>query len=347
MVSKAFVSCSMADSVNPETYTVINLITNVMDKGYHAVTATKVCERIAGDPKALEAVNQLYAGPLNPLPPTEYSTVPSEKVNVERLLHFDRDVDIRRVRSILSFNSFSTPSLGPGLPRSEDDMGDWNPSSLFLLPSLFNHSCSPNAFCYNLGDVMIIRASCDIPTGNEVFLDYVAKGDSYISRGKNACLASLLGSCNCPLCTRDRQIGEAVCKQREQLSNTIKSSNTALAIRSHIKKLEETFKGYPASDQYAMLSAHTKLEEHYRASSDYVNVLQALFKRLEYMGFEVMDTSLRGTLARGDRKTLPIKLVTIAGSPASYSLGSPGVNARISIHSVFAGQFDDMTRAAK
>ncbi|KIO27491.1 hypothetical protein M407DRAFT_73166 [Tulasnella calospora MUT 4182] len=348
VVSKAFVSCSMDDSANPETHTIINLITNRMDKGYRAVTATKVAERIAGNPKAADAVDQLYAGPSNRLPPSEYNTAPSEKVNVARLLHFDRDVDIRRIEGVLTFNSFATPSLGPARSRSEDKIDEQlHPSSLFLLPSLFNHSCSPNAFWYCLGDVMMIRATCDIPAGNEVFLSYTRGGDSYISRAKDSCLASLLGSCNCSLCTRDRQAGEAVCKQREQLGSKINLGNTDLAIRSHIKKLDETFKDYPTSDRYAVIEAYIELQNHYKARSDYVNVLWTLFKRLEYMGLKVMDTTVRGVLSSSDRDALPIKLVTIGGSQAGSSLGQVGVNACVNIHHVFVGEFDDIARAAK
>ncbi|KAG8957894.1 hypothetical protein FRC05_009509, partial [Tulasnella sp. 425] len=78
VVSKAFAFCAL-DPANPEVYAAINLITNIVDSGFRAVVAIRVAELIAGNPRAVDAINQLYAGPANE-PPSQFSTVPSGKI---------------------------------------------------------------------------------------------------------------------------------------------------------------------------------------------------------------------------------------------------------------------------
>ncbi|KIO27494.1 hypothetical protein M407DRAFT_23307 [Tulasnella calospora MUT 4182] len=347
VVSKAFVFCSKDDFAKPETFSILNLITNCMDVGYGAINPTQAAERIAGDPQAANALNQLYAGPTYEPPPSEYSVAPPGKVNVSRLLRFDEDVHIGRIQGVLSFNSFTVQSLGPGESMPKDTSRHLDTSALFPLPSLFNHSCSPNAHWYCLKDIMIVRATCDIPAGNEVFLSYGGAGDSYLSRAKESCLARLLGSCNCFLCTRDRQAGESVCKQREKIASKISSCTTILAVRSHIKKLDETFKGYPTADRYAMFTANMKLANISQSSSNLDEVLRTLFKCLEYLGLKVTDTSFRGALPLSSRDSLPVKLATIGGSRTGPLLGPLGVDACIAIRNTFGGALNDKARAAK
>ncbi|KAG8897734.1 hypothetical protein FRC00_003862 [Tulasnella sp. 408] len=308
-----------------------------------------VVERIAGSPKAADIVEQLYAGPSYSPPPSKYSIAPPGKVDVARLLHFNRDVDIGRIEGVLHINSFSPQSLRPSdflIERVEVEE-ELVPCSLYLLPSLFNHSCSPNASWYTLGDVMIIRAICDIPAGDEVFLSYGPEGDSYLSRAKSNCLARVLGSCNCALCVRDRQAGESVCNQREQISAKIQSCTTISAALSHIKNLEGTFKGYAAADQYAMFMANKKLADLYIANSNLDDGIRTLFKRLGYLGLKVTDTSLRGPLPGSSQTTLPIKLAATEGSHAKRSLERDGVDLCLYISTTFGVDFKDPIRESK
>ncbi|KAG9046747.1 hypothetical protein FS837_003768 [Tulasnella sp. UAMH 9824] len=347
VVSKAFISCTKNDYANPELCSFTNFIKYKGEVSYGAVAATKVAERIAGSPNAADAVEQLYAGPSNSLPPSKYSIAPSGKVDVARLLQFNRDVDIRRIEAVVNYNAFGTQSLQPSnflIERVEAE--ELDARSLFLLPSLFNHSCLPNAFWYCLGDVMIIRATCNIPAGDEVFLSYGAEGDSYLSRGEDSYFR-LLGSCNCPLCVRDRQAGESVCNQREQISTDVESCTTISAVLSHIKKLEETFKGYASADQYSMFMANEQLANLYISNSNIDDGLRTLFKRLEYLGLKVTDTSLRGPLPGSSQTTLPIKLTAIGGSYAGKLLGQSGVDLCLYISNAFGEDFNDQIRASK
>ena len=44
---------------------------------------------------------------------------------------------------------------------------------IWLLPSLINHSCVPNAVRLYIGEICIVRALTDIPKGSEVFVSYL------------------------------------------------------------------------------------------------------------------------------------------------------------------------------
>ncbi|KAG8959232.1 hypothetical protein FRC05_007977, partial [Tulasnella sp. 425] len=344
VVSKAFSFCAL-DAANPEVYTVINPITDSEDSGFSAVAATRIAERIAGNPKAVDAINQLYAGPAHE-PPSQFKTVPSEKVNVARLLNFDEDVDIGRIQSVVTFNAFASESLKiRGIVPKPELPVHLKPNGLFLIPSLFNHSCAPNSYHYCLGDFKILRATCDIRAREEIFISYGPEGNSYFSRVKSPVMAKLLPDCNCSLCIRDRKVGEAVCERRDRISNEISSCTTASAVQSQIKKLQETFKGYANADQEAMVDAYLALETLYRDRFDYPNALATIFKGLQYVGLQVMDTSLRGALPPKSRDALPIKLVTTAGSRTGGILKHIGVDGCIMVQGIFESV--DKVRAAK
>ncbi|KAG8995509.1 hypothetical protein FRB90_000168 [Tulasnella sp. 427] len=346
MVSKAFVSCPSDDYANPEIFTTINLITNRMDMGYRAVMATKVAERIAGCPDAINSLNQLYAGPGGTPPLSNFEPVQPSKIDLPRLLNFQENLDVERTEAILSFNGFSIHPFGPGGSQSENANASMDSCGLFLLPSLFNHSCSPSAFWYCLGDVMVIRACGDIPVGNEVLISYGAGGASHASRGKNSCLARLLGSCSCSLCARDRQAEDAICNQREEISSKISTCTTASAVRVIITQLEKTFQGYPQADQYDMFTAYMKLSVIYKANGDHIKAIQSVFKCLEFGGLKVLDTSVRGSLPSSNGQTSrTIELAIVERSRIGPSLGQM-VDICVGVHNAF-GELGDVVRAAR
>ncbi|KIO27502.1 hypothetical protein M407DRAFT_47568, partial [Tulasnella calospora MUT 4182] len=210
LVSKAFVSVFPDDYDPPEILLIQNLITMSVNYGCGASLGTKVAERIAGDPACARLVYDLYAGPTLPPPPSTYVLDRAPTTGAENYLEFDTPVDIARIEGVLSFNAFR-PS---GLPLPSEKESD-HPSALFLLPSLFNHSCNPNAVWVCYGDVMVIRAMRDIPKGSEAFISYRPGDASFIKREEN--LRHYFDKCTCELCILDRADGEAACKRRETL----------------------------------------------------------------------------------------------------------------------------------
>jgi tetratricopeptide (TPR) repeat protein len=71
-------------------------------------------------------------------------------------------------------------------------------AGVWPLPSFMNHSCAPNAHRINVGQVMLIFASKDIPSGSEVTIKYY---DTLIPKKDRAAFASKRGyACNCARC---------------------------------------------------------------------------------------------------------------------------------------------------
>lgn len=87
-------------------------------------------------------------------------------------------------------------------------------SALFILTSLTNHSCTPNAIWRSYGDLMVLRARADIPRGAEVFLPY---GSGQGEEGKRALSKHFAKGCDCELCTLDKLDGVVKVRQRERL----------------------------------------------------------------------------------------------------------------------------------
>ena len=88
---------------------------------------------------------------------------------------------------------------------------------IWLLPSLTNHSCVPNAVRLYIGDICVIRALSDIPKGGEVFVSYLplalipdVKSRSQFLRFK----------CDCNLCVFERRY-----EHREEIQQLIQLHN--------------------------------------------------------------------------------------------------------------------------
>jgi len=69
---------------------------------------------------------------------------------------------------------------------------------VWALPSFMNHSCAPNAHRINVGSIMLVFASKDLPAGSEVTIKYY---DTLIPKADRDAFAKRRGySCNCVRC---------------------------------------------------------------------------------------------------------------------------------------------------
>ncbi|KAG8957989.1 hypothetical protein FRC00_003222 [Tulasnella sp. 408] len=310
LVSKAFVSAFPDDCDPPEIFLIQNLVNMTAKYGCGASLGTKVAERIAGDPACARLVYDLYAGPTLPPPPSTYLLERVPVLGVQNYLEFETPVDIARIERVLSFNAFRPTGLPlPGPSQEESD----HPSALFLLPSLFNHSCNPNvaAVCY--GDVMVLRAMRDIPKGSEAFFSY-RQGDpaSFIKRQEG--LRHHLDKCPCDLCTLDRADGEAACKRRKTLEGKISSWDTVDKARRGIQNLEQTYKKRRSHHDPTMTHAYFHLAQVQQKQGDFMGFFHSAISTLQQAGLAIIDKSVKGSI-RADphlvtddisiRKTVP------------------------------------------
>jgi tetratricopeptide (TPR) repeat protein len=118
-------------------------------------------------------------------------------------------VDVFRVHDIMSRNAF-----GPGSQYGEE--GARNASTgLWIHAAYINHSCVPNAKKEYTGDLMVLRATKPIKTGEEIFHSYDESLD-YEVRQK-ALMTTWGFECHCELCDAEKADGQAVRDKRMEL----------------------------------------------------------------------------------------------------------------------------------
>ena len=184
---------------------------------------SSLIDRLRDDPSTVPLVEALYGGPT--YPPTgsfSWSSIVSRPFDPNDDVA-SLNLDVSRLEHICSFNwlvhlhwscsiivnnshglvdSFSLTSYG------EDDHSI-HPSqrradALFLLASIFNHQCVPNALHDFCRDVMIIRATAPIRQGEEVFVSYYPVTESKQSREDFFRPIFEGGKCPCEYCKLER-----------------------------------------------------------------------------------------------------------------------------------------------
>jgi hypothetical protein len=117
-----------------------NFLTKKLDSSTQTSTINRVVSKIASNPHLGPLVLELDAGKQYPTPALEYLRAPSLPLAYsDDSLSYLLDIDVARIEGICSTNNFTIEEeASPTTPSSELT----RPSALYLLPSLFNHSCS-------------------------------------------------------------------------------------------------------------------------------------------------------------------------------------------------------------
>jgi tetratricopeptide (TPR) repeat protein len=118
-------------------------------------------------------------------------------------------IDVFRIHDIMSRNAF-----GPGAQFGEE--GARNASTgLWIHAAYINHSCLPNAQKEYTGDLMIVRATQPIKSGDEIFHAY---DESLDYEARQASLRRTWGfECGCRLCETEKKDGKEIRDKRMEL----------------------------------------------------------------------------------------------------------------------------------
>lgn len=122
-------------------------------------------------------------------------------------------VDTFQVLAIAELNRFGCPSIRSGLDDEQNE--EIESTGMWIQASYINHSCLHNTVRTFIGDMMILRASCDIEAGEEIVISYQSSAIPFPKRNKK--FATWGFQCDCPLCRLERQLPAAVFICREQL----------------------------------------------------------------------------------------------------------------------------------
>ena len=286
-----------------------------------------------GCPEESDLMYHLYSGPQRPLPPPSYPPTLLENLTPITPLSWKVDIDVARIDGIVSYNSFSPNCVKKvttetHMPTNQSPEME-TPSAIYTLPSLFNHSCHPNAVWRCFGDVMVIRARERIPRGTEITLSY-ASDITYIERGEKL-KSLLLGPCDCALCVSDRADGDDACRRRKKLAeerqaaklDTIrrmgKSIADSMAAQAHVQSMASTYRsnyGLPRPPLFhayfdAMQASGFEANRNVRFDLMKQSIKQGV-RALEAAGFTEIDATLAG--GKLSRRTLPLSKEYLATS---------------------------------
>ncbi|KDQ17836.1 hypothetical protein BOTBODRAFT_29148 [Botryobasidium botryosum FD-172 SS1] len=275
-----------------------NFITGHVDGWPRHALISKLITKLAGNPALYDTVAALYAGPTFPAPPPEFppATQPDTPY-LSNPLHVKMDMDVSLLEHICTYNAFYLKNVTRTTSACRTISRDFLklPAALYLLPSLFNHSCVPSATWHHFGDVMVVRAAKDVAAGEELTLSYIAgPGDTIFSR--EAELKVHMAECDCPLCDADRGDGRMQCSTRA-MSDLIfrrtdyRDCNTPEEIRVKVEPTYAASRGTlrPTMLRYHHYAAELMMLEAGFDPARWSAAVVEVFKALEAAGVVVND----------------------------------------------------------
>lgn len=104
-----------------------------------------------------------------------------------------------------------------------------------------NHDCVGNVSVSFIGDMLIVRASRDLPVDTELIHSYVGYGASY--RERQEMLQSMYGfQCQCPMCQAEINTSNKKKKKRARMIDKFlqnSKSDEAVSLTTHYDVLDE------------------------------------------------------------------------------------------------------------
>ena len=135
-------------------------------------------------------------------------------------------VEAIRLRNGFSYYSDRQLSSSSTAPKKSINSSDKELcAGIWARASLLNHSCIANCARSFIGDVMILRATCDIPVGTELTHQYTSPEASFTAR-QDVFSGNWKFECECALCAAERQSPSAKHEQRLELVKQIRATAT-------------------------------------------------------------------------------------------------------------------------
>jgi len=198
-LSKAF-SVVLKDENTSDKSKIIEYVDSETNITYDPETASLINATIQKCSESLFAINLchlLYDGS-NEIPSINIKML-NPAYSRELIPNMKLSIDSAKIRRIISCNSFGAESVSPFNFKLKNGAGLW------IVPSLYNHNCKPNAFRNCIGDIMIIRADRDIKKGEEIFVSYTPAEMTYKERCERLKFWKI-DHCECDSCKIESKI---------------------------------------------------------------------------------------------------------------------------------------------
>lgn len=164
------------------------------------------------------------------------------------------------------------------------------------LASYINHSCYSNVRRSFIGDMMIVRATQDLPANTELFFWYTHPSDS-TSKANQPNLKHWGFKCNCMICQDSTETEESDLMKRRRLTADLVNAFQTLSkprklksamarIEDLISKLEETYRK-PAVQvpRLGIWKAYLGVAEAHAAQGVLAKTVEFALKTLESLGY--------------------------------------------------------------
>ncbi|KAF1808573.1 hypothetical protein P152DRAFT_468937 [Eremomyces bilateralis CBS 781.70] len=238
LCEKAFSHAHVSDEIgsaggNAKISLLINTENNKVLLGGQAGLITIIAQKLYNNPSVASAFNSLYHG--------SYKGVSASAVDGEPIVPYRENRGLENafgspVSSLLSHRKMLTGK--PKADKTHHSCGIW------IMASYINHNCISTARRTFIGDMMIVRAACDMEPGTEVTFWY--RSPEYkLTNGSGDKFKHWGFVCDCAICKDARETGFGAAEDRRRLLRSLKQIFNLPALHdAQIVKVERLLKAF-------------------------------------------------------------------------------------------------------
>lgn len=205
------------------------------------------------------------------------------------------------IERVVALNAFGCPLTSKDQEFDSDTNSDAKSHScgVWTLASKINHACNSNVRRGFIGDLQIIRATCDIPPNTELRFWYKTPTGDYLSMQKS--LEPWDFKCDCSICLDLLNTAKKQLKKRQDLLGDLKVAFQPITIDTAkverlLKAIGQTYKHPPSKvPRLALQEYYIRLLNTYHQQQNAGKVNQTCLKALEILGFVIKEDNVLGT----------------------------------------------------
>ncbi|KAK0100838.1 hypothetical protein ONS95_007285 [Cadophora gregata] len=296
MCEKAFSYAHAENSSNSDVPTadigiLVNLGTNRLTMGTHVSQLTEIYQKLANNSSMASEFLDLYSD--------SYKRATEVKVDGAPV------VDSFLIERIVSLNVFGSTVTSKDTLQTSSQDSIFGASGLWIKAAYINHTCMKNCARTFIGDMMIVRATKDMPADTELGWCYA---DPMNREKMQKSLSDSWGfKCNCALCRDDAKTPTKVKAKRKEILASLATSDP----RDAAVKLENTYIS-PVKDipRFELFQLYSAMAQHFIKNNGSGNQLNAsiyALKALEALGFVTVGVDMKTSKSLRSKTGLVVK----------------------------------------
>ncbi|KAK2627525.1 hypothetical protein QTJ16_003491 [Diplocarpon rosae] len=265
----------------------MNLGTNRMTVGTHVSQLPDIYQKLQNNPSSAAEFLALYSGTYERAPVQEIDGLPV--------------VDSFLIERILALNVFGSALTSKDAyfktTTKEDSL--LGSSGLWILASYINHSCIQNCSRNFIGDMMIVRATEDLPANTELGWCYADPMNR--AKMKKSLQDSWGFTCTCLLCQDELKTPKKLMAKRRHILSSMGTRDPRAAATEMEKTHISPTKDVPRLE---LFQTYFAIAQHFIFEDDNANPFEGLLyglKALDALGFILDGVDMKRGWAEGKR----------------------------------------------